>query len=174
MKTESDAMLEAYKVAHDEKLFTSRSMIDRAGLFLVLNSGLLSFLGYAFGSVPKPFIYAILAALGCIDVLWCLMNERNRSYTRYCVDHLARMEQAIIESEIDTELDAPHFFFNMKAFASGDSLRLFKKTSGREETRISCLGKLVRIEVAFSWIAGIFALLCVALVIWVACVGAAP
>jgi len=169
MESKQDVPLEVFKVAHAEKLFTSRSMIERAGLFLVLNSGLLSFLGLTLKSVAKPFLYGVLAVLGLIDVLWCFMNERNRSYTKYCVDHLARMEEIIIED--GGELDAPRIYFNMKAFANGGCLRLFPKGSSHEETRMSCLARTVRIEVAFSWIAALFALLCVALAVWVAVAG---
>jgi hypothetical protein len=159
-------LMEIYKVAQAEKLFTSKSMIERAGLFLVLNSGLLTFFGFTRGSVDAPFLYGVLAALALADVLWCLANERNRSYTRYCVDHLARMEELLIED--DGELDAPRIYFNMKGFASGESLRLFPKCGKRKETRLSCFASIVRIEVAFSWIAAAFALLCLALIAWVA------
>jgi hypothetical protein len=169
MAKDVSPLLETYRIAQAEKLFTSRAMIERAGLFLVLNSGLLSFLGFSLGSVARPFVYGVLAALAVIDVLWCFTNERNRSYTRYCVDHLARIEEMLIES--DGNLDSPRIYWNMKRFASGKSLRLFAEDSGREETRLSCLAKAFRIEKAFSWIAVSFALLSLALLVWVAVAG---
>jgi len=166
---DTDKLMEIYKVAHAEKLFTSRAMTDRAGLFLVLNSGLLSFLGFTLKTAALPFVYGVLAALGLIDALWFFMNERNRSYTRYCVDHLARLEEDLIEDA--GELDPPRVFFNMKAFASGESLSLFPKDRSHGKTSMSCLARAVRIEKAFSLIAVAFALLCVALIVWVAVAG---
>lgn len=171
MAQDPKALLEIYKVTHAEKLFTSKSMIDRAGLFLALNSGLLSFVAFSSEGLPETFVYAALGALAFVDVLWFFMNERNRSYTRYCVDHLARMEELLIEN--GGSVDAPRLFFNMRAFAQSKSIRLFEKGGCREETRVSCLGRAVRIEVAFSTIAAGFFLLNVALVVWFACHGGA-
>jgi len=171
MVTDRETLLEFYKVAHSEKLFTSRSMVERAGLFLVLNSGMLSFLASSLDALPRPFVYGAFAALAVVDSLWFCINERNRSYTKYCVDHLARIEADLVEDGAD--LDAPRIFHNMRAFARGESLRLFKKSDCRGETRMSWLGHLVKIEVAFSTLAVIFAVLNVALLVWVALTPAA-
>ncbi len=150
-------LLELYKVAHAEKLFTSRAVMERAGFFVALNAGLLSFLGANWNGLPLSLELGGFAVLALVDTVWFFINERNRSYTRYCVDHLARLESLLIPGQEGTV--SPRLFFNMNDFTRGMTLTLFPKEENRDQTRISCAGRVVRIERAYSFLAIGFALL---------------
>lgn len=159
-------LIAAYQVAHAEKLFSSRAMLQRATLFLAINSALLGFVASS-GSDPRQAVRILLLGVLCVANLgWFFVNERNRAYVRYYVDHLARLEHLLTEGE--PEEAGPRVFLDMPRFARGKGITIRPADDGHEaeETRIWCTARVVRVERVFSAFGLLFAMTDLGVILW--------
>ena len=161
-------LVAAYQVAHSEKLFSSRAMLQRATLFLAMNSAVLGFVAAQHKELGGALFPAVLGVLFLCNLGWFFVNERNRAYVRYYVDHLARLEHLLTDQTDQQEKEAgPRVFLDMPKFAKGEELRIRPSIGdGEKKTQAWCCARVVRIEKVFSAFGLIFAVFDLGLLLW--------
>lgn len=129
-----DALLTAYRVAHQEKLFSSKIMMTRSSFFIALNGALLAAFPYVIALESKTLlpIACLLATVAAgIDLCWARSNSRNRAYTAYCVHHLGRIEAEL--SRLGVAKEFGNLFSAMPGFAKNEALT-YRDPGGSDRT----------------------------------------